>query len=239
LAQNNSNLLQLENLAIHYGSILAVEGVHLDVRKREIVTLIGANGAGKSTILKGILGVQRATKGKVLFKGRDITKRATDKIVASGISIVPEGRGIIAEMTVIENLELGAFHRSDDIESTLAMVFEWFPALAGRKEQHGGTLSGGQQQMLAIARAMMAKPDIIMMDEPSLGLAPILVKGLFDSISKLKEEGQTILLAEQNAQMALKIADRGYVFERGRIVLEGNNLDLIENEEVRRAYLGG
>jgi branched-chain amino acid transport system ATP-binding protein len=239
LAQINSGLLQVENLSVHYGNILAVDKVSITVSKGQIVTLIGANGAGKSTVLKGILGVQQASSGNVVFNGRNITKLSTDKIVSSGITIVPEGRGIVAEMTVLDNLELGAYHRKDNTESTLEMVFEWFPILQEREQQLGGTLSGGQQQMLAIARAMMANPDIIMMDEPSLGLAPIIVKSLFESIAKLKEEGQTILLAEQNALSALKVADRGYVFERGRMVLEGNSQKLIENDEVRRAYLGG
>lgn len=239
LEQTKSGLLEVENLSVHYGNILAVDGISITVCKGEIVTLIGANGSGKSTILKGILGVQRASSGNVFFKGRNITKSPTDKIVSSGIAIVPEGRGIVAEMTVLENLELGAYHRKDNTEFTLEMVFEWFPTLKERKQQQGGTLSGGQQQMLAIARAMMAKPDIIMMDEPSLGLAPIIVKSLFKSIVKLKEEGQTILLAEQNALTALKIADRGYVFERGQLVLMGSSHELIENDEVRRAYLGG
>lgn len=239
MAQINSGLLQVENLSVHYGNILAVDKVSITVSKGQIVTLIGANGAGKSTVLKGILGVQQASSGNVVFNGRNITKLSTDKIVSSGITIVPEGRGIVAEMTVLDNLELGAYHRKDNTESTLEMVFEWFPILQEREQQLGGTLSGGQQQMLAIARAMMANPDIIMMDEPSLGLAPIIVKSLFESIAKLKEEGQTILLAEQNALTALKVADRGYVFERGRMVLEGNSQKLIENDEVRRAYLGG
>ena len=239
MARTNSGLLEVESLSVHYGNILAVDGVSITVNKGEIVTLIGANGSGKSTILKGILGVQRASSGNVVFKGRNITKSPTDKIVASGIAIVPEGRGIVAEMTVLENLELGAYHRKDNTESTLEMVYEWFPTLRERRQQQGGTLSGGKQQMLAIARAMMAKPDIIMMDEPSLGLAPIIVKNLFESIVKLKEEGQTILLAEQNALTALKITDRGYVFESGQLVLMGNSHELIENDEVRRAYLGG
>ncbi len=239
MVQIESNLLEVKDLTIYYGSILAVDGVNLTVRRGEIVTLIGANGAGKSTLLKGILGVQRASRGSVIFQDRDITRAATDKIVASGIAIVPEGRGIVAEMSVLENLELGAYHRTDDIQPMLERVCSLFPALEGRKEQYGGTLSGGQQQMLAIARAMMAKPALIMMDEPSIGLAPILVKSLFESIVTLKKEGQTILLAEQNAKMALKIADRGCVFEKGRTVLEGSAQELTENEGVRRAYLGG
>jgi branched-chain amino acid transport system ATP-binding protein len=239
LAQNNSYLLEVKDLTVHYGNILAVDGIALGVRKGEIVTLIGANGAGKSTVLKGILGIQRASRGTISFMGREISRAATDKIVASGIAIVPEGRGIVAEMTILENLELGAFHRKDEIKSTLKMVFEKFPILAERQNQYGGTLSGGQQQMLAIARAMMAKPVLIMMDEPSLGLAPIVVKSLFEDISQLREEGQTILLAEQNAKMALKMADRGYVFEKGQVVLNGSKQDLVDNEKVRQAYLGG
>jgi len=239
LAQNNSYLLEVKDLTVHYGNILAVDGVALGVGKGEIVTLIGANGAGKSTVLKGILGIQRASRGTISFMGREISRAATDKIVASGIAIVPEGRGIVTEMTILENLELGAFHRKDESESTLKMVFEKFPILAQRQNHYGGTLSGGQQQMLAIARAIMAKPVLIMMDEPSLGLAPIVVKSLFEDISQLREEGQTILLAEQNAKMALKMADRGYVFEKGQVVLNGSKQDLVDNAKVRQAYLGG
>jgi branched-chain amino acid transport system ATP-binding protein len=239
LAQNKSHLLEVKGLTVHYGNILALEGVDLEVQRGEIVTLIGANGAGKSTFLKAILGVQRASQGTIRFRGDDITRTPTDKIVASGIAIVPEGRGVIAEMSVIENLELGAYHRTDEIGSSLKTIFDRFPILQERKHQHAGTLSGGQQQMLAICRAMMAKPSLIMMDEPSLGLAPILVKTLFETISQLREEGQTILLAEQNARMALRIADRGYVFKKGRVVLSGTEKDLTDNEEVQQAYLGG
>jgi branched-chain amino acid transport system ATP-binding protein len=232
-------ILEVEDLAVSYGRIQAVSGVSLRVGPGEIVTLIGANGAGKSTVLKGILGVQRACQGTVRFKGRDITRTATDRIVALGVAIVPEGRGIVAQMTVLENLELGAFHRRDRIEADLENVFQWFPVLAERKDQQAGTLSGGQQQMLALGRAMMARPDLIMMDEPSLGLAPIVVNALFENIAQLNRQGQTILLVEQNARKALQLAHRGYVFERGQVVLSGSSQELTGNEEVRKAYLGG
>lgn len=239
MAQTESKLLEVEGLVVHYGQIPAVTGIDLTVRPGEIVTLLGANGAGKSTTLKSILGIQPAQQGRISFRGRDITRRPTDKIVASGLALVPEGRGIIAEMSVEDNLELGAYHRTDDLGPALEKVFTWFPILKERKDQTGGTLSGGQQQMLAIGRAMMAGPDLIMMDEPSLGLAPIVVKELFQSIGRLREEGQAILLSEQNAKLALNISDRGYVFEKGRCVISGPSQELIADDGVRKAYLGG
>lgn len=239
MVPNEPNILEITELNVFYNQIQAVHSISLSVRPGEIVTLIGANGSGKSTTLKTILGLHRAAQGRVLFQGRDITSEATDRIVASGLVLVPEGRGIVSEMSVRENLELGAYHRSDSIGTSLERVFKWFSILRERQEQTAGTLSGGQQQMLAIARAMMATPILIMMDEPSLGLAPIVVKDLFKSISRLRDEGQAILLSEQNANLALRIADRGYVFEKGACVLAGPAKDLINNDTVRKAYLGG
>lgn len=239
MGRTEQPLLAVTGLSISYGQIRAVEGLDLTVNPGEIVGLIGANGAGKSTVLKGILGIQRAGAGSILFRGREISAEPTDRIVASGIAIVPEGRGIIAQMTVRENLELGAYHRHDELAANLSRVLEWFPILEERKDQLAGQLSGGQQQMLALGRAMMARPDLIMMDEPSLGLAPIIVSQLFEIIVRLNAEGQTILLAEQNALKTLKVAHRGYVFERGRVALSGTGRELAQNEQVRRAYLGG
>lgn len=239
MAQIKSSLLEVQGLVVYYGQIKAIDSIDLEVHPGEIVALIGANGAGKSTILKAILGIQRAIRGRVVFRRRDVAKDPTDRIVASGLALVPEGRGIIAEMSVLDNLELGAYHRTDDLERTLAKVFRRFPILEERKHQTGGTLSGGQQQMLAIARAMMAQPELIMMDEPSLGLAPIVVKDLFRSIVRIREEGQAILLSEQNAKLALGIADRGYVFEKGHCVISGTSRDLMADDGVRQAYLGG
>jgi branched-chain amino acid transport system ATP-binding protein len=237
--QSRVSILQTIDLTIRYGQIRAIDRVNLTVEDDEIVTLIGANGSGKSTLLKGVLGVQRSSQGKVLFRGRDITRSGTDRIVGSGIAMVPEGRGIVAEMSVMENLELGAFHRRDPVEPEMRTVLEWFPILAQRTRQLAGLLSGGEQQMLAVARAMMAKPTLIMMDEPSLGLAPIVVGNLFEIISRVNQQGQAILLAEQNARKALKIGHRGYVFDRGRIALEATCQELLKTELVRRSYLGG
>jgi branched-chain amino acid transport system ATP-binding protein len=239
LERNDSSLLDIIGLTVAYGSIVAIQEVSLKVGTGEMVTLIGANGAGKSTLLKGILGVQRASHGSVSFKGRDITEMPVHRIVSSGISLVPEGRGIVMELTVIENLELGAYHRKDGTLRSLEQVFQQFPILRERTHQRAGLLSGGQQQMLAIGRAMMADPALIMMDEPSLGLAPVLVKQLFQIFLQMKEGGHTILLAEQNARKALAVADRGYVFEKGRVVLDGTCEALMKNERVHDAYMGG
>jgi branched-chain amino acid transport system ATP-binding protein len=239
LEKNNSFLLRVKDLSISYGNIIAIREINLKVEKGEIVTLIGANGAGKSTLVKGILGIQRPSRGSISFLGQDITWTTVDRIVASGIVLVPEGRGIVMEMTVMENLELGAYHRREGVLVSMEQVFEQFPILRERKHQKAGLLSGGQQQILAIGRALMADPVLIMMDEPSLGLAPILVHQVFEIIAGLKKSGHTILLAEQNARKATQIADRGYVFEKGRIILEGPSQDLIHNEMVSKAYLGG
>lgn len=239
MEKNKIRVLDLVDLTVSYGQIPAIDQVSLSVGEKEIVTLLGANGSGKSTVLKGILGVLVTLKGKIIFRGVNITNSNTEQIVSSGIAMVPEGRGIIAEMTVIENLELGAFHRKDDFGTEMKNVFDWFPILAQRRKQLAGLLSGGEQQMLAIGRAMMAKPELIMMDEPSLGLAPIIVTNLFNIISRVNEKGQAILLAEQNARKALKIGHRGYVFERGRIVIEGPCQELSQNQLVQHSYLGG
>jgi branched-chain amino acid transport system ATP-binding protein len=239
LAKNDAPLLRIEALSVSYGPIAALRGITLEIREGELVALIGANGAGKSTLLKAVLGIQRALSGRITYNGRDITQTSVDHIVASGISIVPEGRGVLSEMTIAENLELGAYHRKDGVSEGLEQVFERFPVLRERKDQKAGTLSGGEQQMLVIARSIMANPKLILMDEPSLGLAPIIVNKVFNIIAGLKAQGYTILLAEQNAEKALKCADRGYVFELGEIVLQGTSQELITNARVRVAYLGG
>lgn len=232
-------LLHINSISVSYGRIDALRDVNIHIKQGEFVTLIGANGSGKSTLLKAILGLQRASKGSIMFMGRDITRSSTESIVAQGISLVPEGRGVLPLMTVEENLELGAYHLKGNIGDKLEAVFARFPILRERRAQKAGTLSGGQQQMLAIARGMIATPKILMMDEPSLGLAPIIVTELFNTIGKLKREGFTILLSEQNALKALAYADRGYVFEVGSMVLEGTAQELIDNAQVRAAYLGG
>jgi branched-chain amino acid transport system ATP-binding protein len=231
-------MLNVEDLSVSYGRIEALKRVSLNVEKGELIALIGANGSGKSTTLKAILGVKTPHQGKILFMGRDITQKSVESIVASGIALVPEGRGILQLMTVAENLELGAYHRKDDLTQDLQSIFDRFPILRERKNQMAGTLSGGEQQMLAIARAMMASPKLLMMDEPSIGLAPLIVTHLFQTIVDLKRDGYTILLAEQNVHKTLRCADRGYVFEMGNVVLEGSAQDLIRQEAVRQAYLG-
>jgi branched-chain amino acid transport system ATP-binding protein len=234
-------MLTLENLKINYGAIKAVQGVNLTVKEKTIVTLIGANGAGKSTILRTISGVVKASSGKIIFGGENITNIDPSKIVVKGISHAPEGRLIFANLSVLENLEMGAYTRKDknEIKQYLELVFTLFPRLKERIKQPGGTLSGGEQQMLAISRAIMAKPKLLLLDEPSLGIAPILVKTIFEKIVALnKHSGITILLVEQNANLALSIADYGYVLETGNIKLEGNAIELAKNEEIRKAYLG-
>jgi branched-chain amino acid transport system ATP-binding protein len=239
LEKNSLPLLEIQDLRVSYGSIVAVRDISLKVQKGDILSLIGANGAGKSTVLKTILGLQRPDQGSIRFEGRDLTSAAVDRIVSFGIVLVPEGRGVLMEMSVMDNLELGAFHCKGGFRDSLEKVFVLFPILKERQHQKAGLLSGGQQQMLAIGRALMAEPILIMMDEPSLGLAPIIVDQVFKTISEIKKEGHTILLAEQNARKALQVADQGYAFEKGRIVLEGTSQDLRENDMVRRIYLGG
>ena len=232
-------ILEVRNLAVSYGHIQAIRQANIEVCQGEMVTLIGSNGSGKSTLLKSVLGICPPHQGNILFMGHDITKRPTEHIVATGISIVPEGRGVLPLMTVMENLQLGAYHAKRDIQKRLDGVFERFPILAGRENQSAGTLSGGEQQMLAIARALMGDPILLLMDEPSLGLAPVVVNRVFDIMANLKRENQTILLSEQNARKALQYADRGYVLELGTSVLSGTAQELARHAGVRQAYLGG
>jgi len=233
-------LLRLENIKTHYGNIRALKGISMDVDTGEIVCLIGANGAGKSTTLMTISGVLVPVEGEVLFEGRSITGVRPDNIVSMGICQVPEGRLIFPLLSVMENLDMGAYLRRDreGVKKDIERVFELFPILYDRRKQHGGTLSGGEQQMLAIARALMARPKLLLLDEPSLGLAPIIVDAIFDIIRQINDEGTTILLVEQNAQIALQISDRGYVLETGEIVLSDTSSALTKNEKVRKAYLG-
>ena len=234
-------MLLVSDVHVGYGAIRALKGVSLEVNEGEVVALIGANGAGKSTLLRTISGLLRPTAGDVAFEGRSIRGVAEDKIVRLGILQVQEGRGILTRMTVQENLEMGAYGRSDKtgIRQDMAMVFDKFPVLSQRRKQFGATLSGGEQQMLAIGRALMARPKLLMLDEPSLGLAPLLVNEIFRTIMDFKREGRTILLVEQNARKALQCADRGYVLETGNIVLTGSGTALLQSEEVQAAYLGG
>ena len=231
-------MLKLEKVHTHYGPIEALKGVDLDVKNGEIVSLIGSNGAGKSTCLMTISGVLKSSAGKVLVNGTDISGMSAHRIVQMGISQVPEGRRIFPKLTVIENLEMGAFLGRGDFSSLLEDVYRLFPILKERSKQYGGTLSGGEQQMLAIARALMSKPEILLLDEPSLGLAPIMVTKIFRTIQDINKEGVTVLLVEQNARAALRLSDRGYVLENGAVTLEGESEDLLNNEKVRHAYLG-
>ena len=232
------NILEIRDLQVHYGGIEAVKGISLDVPEGEIVTLIGANGAGKSSTLRAIAGLVKPSAGKISFLDEDITGMDSSLIVSKGITLVPEGRRIFPDMTVLENLKIGAYLRKDDLSEDLEWVYSLFPRLKERSWQAGGTLSGGEQQMLAVGRALMSRPKVIMMDEPSLGLAPIIVKGIFEIIKEINKQGVTILLIEQNANMALKIADIGYVLETGRITLTGSGEELLTNDAVRAAYLG-
>ena len=233
-------MLKAENLNVYYGPIHAVKGVSFEVNEGEVVTLIGANGAGKSTSLKTISGLMRSRGGSIEFMGKSIASTAAHKIVELGIAHVPEGRRIFTSMTVEENLDMGAFTvRGSNIDADKERVFEQFPRLKERRKQIAGTLSGGEQQMLAMGRALMSHPKLLMLDEPSMGLAPILVEQVFDIIASLHKAGTTILLVEQNAEMALSIADRAYVMETGRITLSGTGKELAASEEVQKAYLGG
>jgi branched-chain amino acid transport system ATP-binding protein len=233
-------ILQLEDVHTFYGTIHALKGISLEVHEGEIVTLIGANGAGKSTTLRSINGLNQPREGSIVFRGRNITRRPPHDIVAMGISQSPEGRRLFPHMSVLENLEMGAFQRKDraQIREDLDRVYGLFPRLAERKNQNGGTLSGGEQQMCAIGRALMARPKLLMLDEPSLGLAPIFVEKIFEIVHEINEQGTTILLVEQNALMALDSAQRGYVLETGRVVLTDDAKRLRENEQVRKTYLG-
>ena len=233
-------MLEVKDLEVYYGVIQAIKGVSFEVNQGEVIALIGANGAGKTTILHTITGLLSPKKGQVLFEGKDITKVPAHKIVSMGMAHVPEGRRVFAELSVYENLKMGAYTRKDkgEIEEGLANVYKRFPRLEERKNQMAGTLSGGEQQMLAMGRALMSKPKIILMDEPSMGLSPILVNEIFDIIQAVSESGTTVLLVEQNAKKALSIADRAYVLETGNIVLEGNAKDLLEDDSIKKAYLG-
>ncbi|MCR4608026.1 MAG: ABC transporter ATP-binding protein [Oscillospiraceae bacterium] len=231
-------MLSISDLKVNYGGIEAVKGISFDVEEGSIVTLIGANGAGKSSTLRTIAGLVKPAGGKIVFRGDDITNYDTNVIVRKGITLVPEGRRIFPDLTVQENLRVGAYLRSDDISADFQWVYDLFPRLKERTWQPGGTLSGGEQQMLAVARALMSRPKLIMMDEPSLGLAPLVVRGIFDIIREINAQGVTVLLIEQNANMALKVADYAYVLETGRIGLSGTGKELLTNDDVRKAYLG-
>ena len=232
-------LLELENLRVHYGKIEAIKGISLAVDEGEIVTLIGANGAGKTTTLRTISGIRPVSSGRIVFEGKDISKLAGFKRVLAGIGQAPEGRGIFPGMTVMENLLMGAYARKGSVAPDLAEVFDLFPRLAERKSQMGGTMSGGEQQMLAIGRAMMTKPRVLLLDEPSMGLAPRLVAQIFSIIAEINRRGTTVLLVEQNARQALGLAHRAYVLETGRVVKSAPAGDLLDDPEVRAAYLGG
>ena len=239
--QVGGRILELEDIHVYYGAIHALKGVSLYVNPGEIVTLIGANGAGKSTTLRAINGLNRPRQGKIRFQGDDITQAAPHRIVKSGISQSPEGRRLFPRMSVIENLEMGAFQRSAtkaELLQDMDHVFQLFPRLAERRTQKAGTLSGGEQQMCAIGRALMAKPKVLLLDEPSMGLAPIFVERIFETVLEVNKEGTPVLLVEQNALMALEVAKRGYVMETGRIALEGPASELKTNEQVRKTYLG-
>lgn len=234
-------MLVLKDVHVYYGAIHALKGISLEVNEGEIVTLIGSNGAGKSTSLKTISGLHRPKEGSITFNGADLTRVQPQEVVSLGISQVPEGRHVFTNMTVLENLELGAYLRKDktEIKKDIEKVYTLFPRLEERKAQLSGTLSGGEQQMLAMGRALMSRPKLLLLDEPSMGLAPILVKQIFSIIKEINKTGTTVLLVEQNAHMALSIAERAYVLETGKIVLSGNAAELAKSEAVRKAYLGG
>ena len=231
-------MLKIENLVVNYGGIEAVKGISLDVPDGNIITLVGANGAGKSTTLRSIAGLVKAKGGSITLDGEELLGLSTPDIVSRGITMVPEGRRVFPDMTVLENLKIGAYLRKDSLKDDIDHVYDLFPRLKERSWQAAGTLSGGEQQMLAVGRALMSRPKIIMMDEPSLGLAPIIVQGIFDIIREINRQGTTVLLIEQNANMALKTADYGYVMETGRISLQGTGEELLANEQVKELYLG-
>ena len=235
------SMLKVENLSVHYGMIQAVRDVSFEVNKGEVVSLIGANGAGKTTILRTLSGLVRPSAGKIQFLGKEIQKLPAQKIVAGGLSQVPEGRHVFPGLTVMENLEMGAFLKKnrEENQANLKKVFSRFPRLEERKNQDAATLSGGEQQMLAMGRALMSTPKLLLLDEPSMGLAPILIQEIFDIIQDIQKQGTTVLLIEQNANKALAISDRGYVLETGKIVLSGTGKELAASDEVRKAYLGG
>ena len=234
----NDNLLLIENLNVFYGGIKAVKNISLSVPEGKVVTLIGSNGAGKSTILRSIIGLVPSEGGTITFNGENLAGKSTDEIVAKGITLVPEGRGVFPNLTVLENLKIGGYMRKDNLEEDLAWIYQLFPRLKERSWQMAGTLSGGEQQMLAVGRALMSRPKLIMMDEPSLGLAPIIVQDIFKIIKEINKRGVTILLIEQNANLALQTADIGYVIETGNITLTGMGRELLNDESVKAAYLG-
>lgn len=237
---DSDTMLRLEGVHSHYGMIEALKGVSLEVRRGEIVSLIGANGAGKSTLMMTVCGLPQASKGAIHYEDREITFDPSHMIMRSGISVVPEGRRIFSALTVAENLKMGAFFADrEQIERDLEEIYIIFSRLRERQAQRGGTLSGGEQQMLAIGRALMARPKLLLLDEPSLGLAPLVIAQIFEIIERIRDEGVTIFLVEQNAHRALQISDRGYVLENGEIVLQGLGSELLSNDEVKRAYLGG
>ena len=231
-------MLKVENLIVNYGGIEAVKGISLDVPDGSIITLVGANGAGKSTTLRSIAGLVKAKSGSITLDGEELLGLSTPDIVSKGITMVPEGRRVFPDMTVLENLKIGAYLRKDSLKDDIDHVYDLFPRLKERSWQAAGTLSGGEQQMLAVGRALMSRPKIIMMDEPSLGLAPIIVQGIFDIIREINRQGTTVLLIEQNANMALKTADYGYVMETSKISLQGTGEELLANEQVKELYLG-
>ena len=231
-------MLKINDLKVNYGGIEAVKGISFEVPKKSVVTLIGANGAGKSTTLRTIAGLKKPVSGKITFLGDDITGADTYDIISKGITLVPEGRHVFPDMTVLENIKIGAYLRKDKLDDDINWVYDLFPRLKERSWQLAGTLSGGEQQMLAVARALMSRPKLMMMDEPSLGLAPIIVQGIFDIIKEINKQGVTILLIEQNANMALQCADLGYVMETGNITMKGPGKELLANEAVQAAYLG-
>ena len=233
-------MLKVENLVVSYGGIEALKGISLEVPEGKIVTLIGANGAGKSTLLRSIMGLVKPADGKITYDEKDITGLNSQKIVETGITLVPEGRRVFPNLTVLENLKIGAYMRNDKegIEKDIRWIYDMFPRLEERSWQMAGTLSGGEQQMLAVGRALMCRPKVLMMDEPSLGLAPLVIKDIFKIIQEINKQGMTILLIEQNSNMALKIADIAYVLETGRITMTGSGKELLENPEIKAAYLG-
>ncbi|MEG0307877.1 MAG: ABC transporter ATP-binding protein [Clostridium sp.] len=233
-------MLKITNLVVSYGGIEALKGIDINVEKGKIITLVGANGAGKSTVLRSIVGLVKKKAGNIEYKGDDLGSVKTQYLTSRGLTLVPEGRRIFSDLTIEENLLLGAYARKDkeEIKKDIKWVYELFPILKERQLQLGGTLSGGEQQMLAVGRALMSRPELLMMDEPSLGLAPLIVKDIFSIIKEINKKGVTILLIEQNANLALKIADYGYVMETGRITMEGKGQDLLKNDDIKKAYLG-
>ncbi len=241
MTSNNGTLLSIQDLHVAYGNILALQGISLEVREGEIVTLIGANGAGKSTLLRAISGIVPIRSGRIAFRGSELNAVPAHRIVEMGVAHVPEGRGIFANLTVLENLKLSTWSRRDrsDLQRDYQRVFDTFPRLAERQNQLAGTLSGGEQQMLAVARALMTRGRLVLLDEPSMGLAPVLVREIFDTVREINAAGTTILLVEQNARQALKLAHRGYVLETGRITGAGNAKELLDDPAVKGAYLGG